>query len=392
MGALNNIIDELTKIRDVKQRRMYLTKHGYSGEELEQILETTHLRVKGREKFPRAAQMLFDREGLSQASSKQVAEYRTWKMRQRLGDINRALDVGSGIGGDTIAMAMRWSVVAVDIDPERMKMLHHNLAVYNLEPNVEAVEGDITVLIDDPEFRAKLNGVDCVFFDPSRRHGSKRTVKLEEYEPAISLIERLREFTPNICVKISPGADLSRVKYDCDIEVVSLRGEVKEVMLWFGGFKTEPDRRVVLATKLPEKVTMRREDNPEKPRVTTPQSFLYEPDPAYIKAHMVDTLAVKYGLNVLHPRIAYLTGERVFSPVLKTYRVLGYTELDYPRVNQMLTENNIGNVDFKARGVNLKLSGMNKVVRGNGRRKGLVVFTLVEGKPSAVLCRYTISV
>ncbi|MHA1987941.1 MAG: hypothetical protein ACW98D_14995, partial [Promethearchaeota archaeon] len=252
---MDSIINKLSQIRDVKKRRIFLEKKGYRKPEIEKLLEEVHLRIKGKSKFPRAYQMRFNRDGLAQASSKYVAEYRTWKMRQKLGKVQKSLDVGSGVGGDTIAMSLRWKVLSVEKNPVTMEMLKHNVKVYNTDKNVDFIHGDILKLLDNIEFQKKLGDIDCIFFDPSRRGKGKRTVKIEEYEPPLSLIEKLKDFSQNICVKIAPGVDLSRIKYDCDVEVISYKGEVKEVILWFGKFKAFSDKKVILATKLPEKIT-----------------------------------------------------------------------------------------------------------------------------------------
>ncbi|MHA2130745.1 MAG: hypothetical protein ACW99L_12290, partial [Promethearchaeota archaeon] len=207
------MIEKLSQIRDVKERRKFLEKQGLNKSKIEQILEEVHLKVKGKKKFPRANQMRFNREGLAQASSKNVAEYRTWKMRQKLGVIQKSLDVGSGIGGDTIAMALRWKVFSIENDSTIIEMLKHNIRVYNVGKNVILIHGDILKLIEDVEFQKKIVDINCIFFDPSRRVKGKRTVKIEEYNPPLSLVNKLQDFSENICVKISPGIDLSRIKF-----------------------------------------------------------------------------------------------------------------------------------------------------------------------------------
>ena len=186
---MEQLIIELSKIRDVKRRRKLLKTRGIKEPELSSILDQVHFITKGKEKFPRAAQMKFDRDGLAQASSKTLVEYRTWKMRQQLGKINLVLDVGSGIGGDTIFMALRWKVISVDIDPQKMEMLHHNMEVYNVTENVETIQGDIFELLKDSTFREKIGKVDLIFFAPSRRKGWKRTTKFERYIPPLSLVD-----------------------------------------------------------------------------------------------------------------------------------------------------------------------------------------------------------
>ena len=118
----------------------------------------------------------------------------------------------------------------------------------------------------DNEFRTKLSDLDAVFFDPSRRSEKGRTVKTEEYTPPLDFVKELLKLSPNLCVKISPGTEIQRIKYDCDIEVISNRSRVREVVLWFGGLKLHQDKKRILATKLPEKITMLLEVSTLEPR------------------------------------------------------------------------------------------------------------------------------
>ncbi|MFX0083415.1 MAG: hypothetical protein ACFE94_16840 [Candidatus Hodarchaeota archaeon] len=388
---MGEIFKNLTQIRDVKKRRAFLERKGLSKPEIEKILEEVHIKVKGKKKFPRANLMKFDREGLAQASSKYVAEYRTWKMRQRLGPINSSLDVGSGVGGDTIAMGMRWKVYSVEIDPSTMEMLKHNVSVYNLEKNVDFILGDILNLIDDKKFQDKIKEIDCIFFDPSRRSQGKRTVKIEEYDPPLELVEKLKQFSENVCVKIAPGVDLSYLTtYDCDIEVISYKGEVKETVLWFGKFKIKLEKNSIIATKLPEKITLIQESLDYKIPISEYKNYIYEPDPAFIKAHLIGDIAKKYNLFQMSNKIAYLTSDSfIDTPILKSYNVLAYTNLDYYSINEKLNELNLGKMDFKARGVSIDLKHIHNKVRGTGKNRGLIIFTKISNKPCAIICKYT---
>ncbi|MHA2394038.1 MAG: hypothetical protein ACXAEX_19055 [Promethearchaeota archaeon] len=389
---METLINKLAQIRDVKKRRNYLVTKGFHKSEIDKILEEVHLHIKGKKKFPRANQMKFTKESLAQASSKYLAEYRTWKMQQQLGAVQKALDVGSGVGGDTIAMALRWRVISVEKDSAITEMLKHNISVYNVEKNVTVIFGDILELLDYKDFQKQLNDVDCIFFDPSRRRKGKRTVKIEEYEPPISLVERLQNFSENVCVKISPGVDLSRIHYDCDIEVVSYKGEVREVMLWFGKFKIASDKRSLLATKLPEKITRIQKSKSYNIPVSRPKKYVYEPDPAFIKAHLISDIAEEYNLNQLHKEIAYLTSDQLIStPILKCYQVLTYIPQNYGIVNKKIDELNLGKLDFKARGVSIDLKNIHKFIRGKGKKKGLIIFTMISNKPSVIICKYALN-
>jgi len=388
---MEEISKKLVQIRDVKKRRAFLKKKGLSKPEIERILEEVHIKVKGRKKFPRANLMKFDKEGLAQASSKYVAEYRTWKMRQRLGPIHASLDVGSGVGGDTIAMGMRWKVFSVEKNPSTMDMLKHNVNIYNVEKNVDFILGDILKLIEEKKFQDKIKEIDCIFFDPSRRGQGKRTVKIEEYEPPLSLVEKLTHFSKNICVKIAPGVDLSYIaSYDCDIEVISYKGEVKEIVLWFGNFKINSEKNSIMATKLPEKITLIQDLINYSVPLSEPKKYVYEPDPAFIKAHLIGDIAKKYNLFQMSNKIAYFTSDSfIDTPILKSYRVLSYKNLDYDLINEVINELNLGKLDFKARGITIDLKNIHNIVKGNGKNNGLVIFTRISNKPCAIICKYT---
>jgi len=60
---MESLIDKLSQIRDVKKRRVFLERKGFSKPEIENILEKVHLQIKGIKKFPRAHQMKFNRDG-----------------------------------------------------------------------------------------------------------------------------------------------------------------------------------------------------------------------------------------------------------------------------------------------------------------------------------------
>ena len=380
---------KLLKIRDVKKRRSILEKKSLDEDQIEDILEQVHLQVKGKLKFPRANLMKFTKSGLAQASSKYLAEYRTWKMKSNLKEINSSLDICCGLGGDAIAMALRWKVFAVDIDNEIIQIAKHNLKAYGLEDNVSFIQGDITKLVKDNKFIERVKDIDCIFFDPSRRHEDKRTVKIEEYAPPLSFVEELQKLSPNICVKISPGTDLDRIKYDCDIEVVSYKGEVKEIMLWFGNLKNNLNKNQILATKLPEKITVTKEKGLNISLSDT-KKYLYEPDPAFIKAHLIEDLAKKFELNLINRKIAYLTGNNnIDTPFLKKYIVKKVLDINYEEINKTLSELNLGKIDFKSRGVNVNLRNIHKKIKGTGKYKGLVIFTKIKEDNKAILCIYS---
>ena len=389
LAAREGLIKRLETIRDVSKRRAVLVGEGLDEPQIEALLDQVHFRTKGKEKFPRAKDMRFTREGLAQASSKAVAEYRTWKMRQQLGPITGVLDVGAGLGGDAIALALRWPVIAVEKDAQMVELLRHNIGVYGVGENVEVVCADIRQWLRTDRAEQRRPDISCVFFDPSRRSGGRRVVQVDDYEPPLSLVEELGRFCPNIGVKISPLTEFSAIDYDCDIEVVSHKGRVRDIVLWFGQCKIAAATTAIMATKLPERITVVQQGDTPRTELSAPLQYLYEPDPAFTKAHLVDTLAAMHGLKLLDRGLGYLTGDgRIDDPVLKRYQICQVAPFDYGEIGRRLVALNMGRVDFKARGVAVDLRTIHQRVRGRGKRRGLVVLTRVGGEKQALICSY----
>ena len=89
-------------------------------------------------------------------------------------------------------------------------------------------------------------------------------------------------------MKISPGVKLEELAdYECEIEFISERGELKECALLFGPLKTTPYR----ATLLPGRHTLTSSSSISPISLSSPLSYLYEPDPSILRASLVTTLA-----------------------------------------------------------------------------------------------------
>src|SRR5258707_8906190 len=87
----------------------------YPTELAKAALETAALRARAQAKFSRAEAMYFTREGLEQASGEAIANYRA----RRFERVRTALDLGCGIGGDSLALAKHCLVTGFDLEPLR---------------------------------------------------------------------------------------------------------------------------------------------------------------------------------------------------------------------------------------------------------------------------------
>ncbi len=338
----------------------------YSAALAKAALDTAILRAKAAAKFSRAAAMYFTREALEQASGERISRYRAG----RYAGCAHVADLGCGIGGDSLGLAsVVPNVTAVDRDALRLAMAAENLAAYGLRERAAWVEGDLTTL--------PWPGARAFFFDPARRVGGRRKFSVRDYEPPLAQVRAWLEHAPAGGVKLSPGVDLDELAgYDAEVEFISERGALKECALWFGPLRTAARR----ATLLPGPHTLLA-DPAARSEVGPPQAYLYEPDPAVLRAGLVTTLAAQLEARQLDPDIAYLTAPRLRpTPFARAFAIEDALPFQLKRLRERLRALNVGRVTVKKRGSPLEPEALIKQLRLEGPEERVVVLTHVEGR------------
>jgi hypothetical protein len=328
-------------------------------------LETVILRRQARSKFPKADRMYFTREALEQASGALISGYRA----RRFKPFQTAADLGCGIGGDTLGLASYCSVAAVDQDALRLAAAERNARVYGCSERITFINDDLT--------RMQLPAVEAFWFDPARRAGGRRIFSVRDYQPPLSLVKKWLAHTPAIGTKISPGVNLAELaEYDCEIEFISETGELKECVLWFGPFQTAERR----ATLLPGRHTL--VASPGAPRrLSAPLAYLYEPDPAILRAGLVTTLAAQLDARQLDPDIAYLTCDALSpTPFARAFAIQDAFPFQLKRLREYLRARNVGQVTVKKRGSPLEPEALIRKLKLSGPESRVVFLTHVQGK------------
>ena len=189
-------------------------------------------------KFPQAELLYFTRESLEQASAFAIASYRASRYR----DFSRAADLGCSAGGDTLALAAAAPTVGIDRDPDRLALASANLQATGLQDRVDLVQADLTAPLP------LASGRDlALFFDPARRAAGRRVFSVRAYQPPLDIVLDWLPAYPALGVKISPGVKLAELDgYQAELEFISLNGQLKEAVLWFGPFRTAHTRATVL--------------------------------------------------------------------------------------------------------------------------------------------------
>ena len=345
----------------------------YPAELARAALETAILRLEAVAKFPFADKLYLTREAMQQASAYAVAQHRA----QRFRSFARVADLGCSVGGDSFGLAQVTDVLGLDLDELRLAMARANLQALGLGERGEFIQADLQGGLP---FRQGGENM-ALFCDPARRAGGRRIFRVEDYLPPLSMVASWQADFPALGVKLSPGVDLDELQgYDAEIEFISLDGELKEAALWFGPLKTTEFRATGRrATLLPGGETLVGPPKTQGP-VSPPQAYLYEPDPAVLRAGLVTNLGEMLGAQQLDPQIDYLTADRyIETPFARAWPVLDWMPFQLKRLRAYLRERGIGEVTIKKRGSPLEPDELREALRLSGSAHLTFFLTQVEG-------------
>lgn len=320
-----------------------------------------------------AGRMFFTPNGVEQSTRRSVAEHRARRFAD-LG-VRSVADLCSGIGGDAIALARAGiTVLAVDRDPLTAATARANAEVLGLSALIEVRCADVTD-IDTAPF-------DAVFADPARRGGRGRIFDPEAYSPPLSWAIGAARGRPHAALKVAPGIPHEAVPEEAEAEWISDGGEVKEAVLWFG---TRPS--AVRATLLPGGHVLHGRGLPD-PEVRPPGRYLYEPDGAVIRAHLVAEAAQELDGGLIDPTIAYVTSDELRrTPYATAYEITDVLPFNVKRLRALLRERGVGRLTVKKRGSAVEPEELRRKVRPQGPGEATVFLTRVAGAPSMLVGR-----
>jgi hypothetical protein len=123
--------------------------------------------------------------------------------------------------------------------------------------------------------------------------------------------------------------------------------------------------------------------------VTPVARYLYEPDAAVIRAHLVEHLAVAIGATKVDEQIAYLTADELIeTPFATAYRVKEGIPFGLKRINQYLRTLDVGELVIKKRGLAIDPERFRRQLKYGGEQDRVVlVLTRIRDQPTALICR-----
>jgi len=327
------------------------------------------LRMRALEKFPNASEMFFDRDGYEMATRADVAAYRA----QRLSHCDEILDLCCGIGGDSMFLAQKAKVTAIDLSRTRIEMARFNC---NLQKG-----SDVVFAVGDANYFATRTS--AIFIDPARRKGGRRTRRGQLYNPPISIADTLRKLSPNIIIKVSPAIPEEELPTDAEIEFVSSGRQCREGLIYWGPTATAHRR----ATVLPGPHTLT-DDAKGESCIDSPGTYLYDPDPAVVRAHLIDELARKIDAWKLDSKIAYLTNNHpIKTPFAKCYRILDVRPFGVKTLRKHLRQQGYFPSEIKRRRFPMEPSEIKRSLEvSTGDKPVVLVLSRISGKMTCLIC------
>jgi hypothetical protein len=167
-----------------------------------------------------------------------------------------------------------------------------------------------------------------------------------------------------------------------EVEFISLERELKECVLWFGPLRSAARR----ATILPSGLSLSAEESSSIPPVVAPREYLFDPDPAVVRANLAGKLAEELDIAPIDFTVALFTGsELISSPLVTAYKVELAERFHATRLRAYLREQGIGRVTVVKRGSMIDADELRRDLKLKGKGHRDVVLTSVSGEQTMIV-------
>ncbi|MCC6280223.1 MAG: hypothetical protein IT262_06480 [Saprospiraceae bacterium] len=265
------------------------------------------------------------REGLkfpAAISMEQASSEATARFKASLLPGGKMADLSGGLGVDSFFFSKFFSSVTyVEPNAELANITAHNFGVLGVG-NAQFIHASAEDFL-----RGSSETFDLLYLDPSRRHQQKGKVfQLQDCSPNILDIKALAlGKAPKVLLKTAPLLDISlaarQLEQVSQIWVVASGDECREVLYLLERSPTLFPEIAVHAVQLNKDGAVQDfqfsygEEQQAPVEYALPQQYLYEPNPAILKAGGFRSFACRYGLKKLQQHTHLYTSEQ-FVPGL----------------------------------------------------------------------------
>ncbi|CAI2320921.1 unnamed protein product [Caenorhabditis sp. 36 PRJEB53466] len=189
--------------------------------------------------------ILMDREGWFSVTPEAIAEHIADRVVRN--GVHVVVDAFTGVGGNAIQFALKGAhVIAIDMDPVRLKCARENARVYGVADYIHFICADFFSVAATWQQSGNAPKVDAVFLSPP--WGGPSYLKAKEFDLAtgctpdgIHIFDASLRISPNIAyflprnTKISQLTELAmKAKSRVEIEQSALNSKVKTITAYYG--------------------------------------------------------------------------------------------------------------------------------------------------------------
>jgi 16S rRNA G966 N2-methylase RsmD len=318
---------------------------------------------------------------IEQCSSEAAAKYKADLLKGQT-----FADLTGGLGIDTYYISQHFQQADyVEWQSELCELARHNF---------EVLKADVKVWNETAEeYLNCCSTKDCIFIDPARRdeHGRK-TVSISDCTPDVAAMQDLLlQKAKIVMIKLSPMLDISKALEELhhvrEVHVVAVANECKELdVIMENGYQGETQFVCVnLMTQQPElRFTMEEERNCPSRLAEGVSNYLYEPNPAVMKAGCFRLLTKCYGVFKLHKNSNLYTSEQLVSDFPgRVFEVEGWASYNKKLKQTLLAD--VEKASIAVRNFPLSVAELRKALKiGDGDETYLFATTL-KGESKVVI-------
>ncbi|MGC8560092.1 MAG: hypothetical protein ACP5O1_05370 [Phycisphaerae bacterium] len=368
-AALKSGASELEILTDLRRR--------WSGELARAaltIVKVSHRALKGKfnQLQSRLPVLYAVPEALEQATPLPAALHKAAIIAAAITPGAYAVDVGCGIGGDSIALARHFPLLAMEISPVRALLVHWNLQALSLR--------HLVVQCDVAHRLAHLSSATVLHADPARRNGGRRTP--DQYYPDLHLLEQIARPCALAAVKVSPAADFPALPPG-PLELLSVDGQVVEATLWLGQNRDALQLGIRTATLIEGRRKWRMTGTPQSaiPTLASADRFIFEIAGALTRSGLAWNLLGALQLQPITADGCYATGPMpVGHPALRVFEVLTVVPFDLTRLRRAVaslpkdSSDGMPQIEVKTRGgLGINTDSLQKKLAPYARQNGVVI-------------------
>ena len=318
---------------------------------------------------------------IEQCSSEASANYKAGLLQGQT-----FADLTGGLGVDTYFISQHFQQAEyVERQAELCDLARHNF---------EVLKADVKVWNETAEeYLSHCEPKDCIFIDPARRdeHGRK-TVSISDCTPDVAVLQdELLQKAKTVMIKLSPMLDISKaleeLRHVKEVHVVAVANECKELdVIMEHGFEGEPQFDCVnLLTSQPELHFTPEEERICPARIADGVSnYLYEPNPAVMKAGCFKLLTQRFDVLKLHKHSNLYTSEKLVPDFPgRIFEVEGWTPYN-KKVKQTLLHD-VEKASIAVRNFPLSVAELRKALKMEDGDTTYLFATTLKGEQKVVI-------